>query len=127
MCLTSERICELYDRGYSVAGIAKMDGRSEGTVRNRLLDAGRHLRTRSEANQLFPTETAVRLYNLGLSVSQIGELLGVHSTTVVKRFQTIGFPLRPNEVAAGLGYSTEEMRTFFLTDVFLDVLSEVAA
>ena len=124
--LSNQRVVQLYHGGLSCGGIARMDGRSESTIRNRLLNAGVVLRSRAEANRKFPTDLAIRLYNLGLNAEQIGELLGVHETTVVKRFQSVGFPMRTHAVATGVSFSPEEFERFFLTDQFLDLLSEVA-
>ena len=126
MAITDATICHYYqDRGLSCAEIAGLDGRSEGTIANRLKACGVALRSRSAANKKFPDNLAKALYNLCLSVAQIGELLGVHPTTVVKRLQACGFPMRPNETATAVGYSDEEFRRFFCVPQFVESLNSL--
>lgn len=108
--MTDAEICRAYQRGYSIAQIAELDGRSESTIYARLIESGQRLRSRSEANQKFPTVKAIVLYNLGLSIAQVGEVLGVHPTTILKRLEADGFPLRPQSVASDIAYSEDEFR-----------------
>lgn len=124
--LPDSEIEGLYRLGFSCADIAHMDGRSEGTVYNRLLAMNIPRRSRSEANRKFNDRLAVSLYNLGLSCNQIGRLIGVHSTTVFKRLQGLGFPMRTSETAAAVGYSDEEFETHFCASGFLSRLNELS-
>lgn len=126
MALEHNHIVRLYQKGFSCEAIAMLDGRSRNTIRSILLSEGVTIRSRSESNRRFPTHTAVKLYNLGCNAAQIGELLGVHQTTVVKRLRASGFPLRSHQVAMGVGFSDKEFSRFFLTDSFLDALNEVS-
>lgn len=114
MPLPDEQVCSLYtEKRSSCAKIAEIDGRSETTIYNILRSNGVQLRNRSIANSKCDTRIIVWLYNLALSVSQIGRLLGLHSTTVLKRLESIGFPLRPQSTAIAVGYSEREFHQFF--------------
>lgn len=123
MSLQEERIVNLYINGRkSCADIAKIDGRSEGTIYNILKRHKANFRDRSEANQTYPDYVLIYLYNLGLSCTQVGKLLGIHPTTIVKRFESISFPLRPKGVAYGIKYSNEEFFKYFYNEIFLNHL-----
>lgn len=107
--LSTEKIGKLYIQGCSCADIADIDGRSEATIYHLLKkDDNVAIRSRSEANHIFPDIILIHLYNLGLSCSQIGKLLNAHPTTIIKRFKTIHFPIRSREMAAKLHYSNDE-------------------
>jgi DNA-binding CsgD family transcriptional regulator len=107
--LSTEKVGKLYIQGCSCADIADIDGRSEATIYNLLKnDDNVVIRSRSEANHLFPDIIFIHLYNLGLSCSQIGEILNIHPTTIIKRFKTIHFPIRSKEMAAKLHYDNDE-------------------
>lgn len=124
MPITDAIICEYYlKRGLSCADISAIDGRSEGTIANRLRACGVRLRSRSAANKKFPDQIAVALYNLCLSAAQIGRLLGVHPTTVIKRLKACRFPMRPTETAVAVGYTDDEFRRFFCHPAFLDQIA----
>ncbi len=112
------QITELYTQGNSCAEIARINECSETSVYMRLKARGVKMRSRSQANQLFPNSVFMSLYNIGLSASQIGRLLGVDSSTVIKRLHTIKFPLRSRDVAFKIRYSEEEFqRHFMVSDV----------
>lgn len=117
MAISTEKMGILYIQGrQSVAQISEMDGRSETKVYHLLKDNGVHMRGRSEANQTFPDFVFRSLYNMGLSSTQVGRLLGVHSTTVIKRLSGMGFPMRPKSLAALIGYTDQEFNEFFCGD-----------
>ncbi len=119
MHLSGEKIAVLYIHGrQSCAQISRLDGRSETTIYNLLKDRQTTMRTRSEANQAFPDFLFMSLYNLGLSCSQIGKLLDVHPTTVIKRFELREFPLRSRHIANLIRYSNEEFDRFFCSEEF---------
>jgi DNA-binding CsgD family transcriptional regulator len=120
MTLSTEKIAGLYiDGRQSCAEISKIDGRSETTIYNLLKEFGTNMRGRSEANQIFPNFVFISLYNLGLSCSQIGELLDIHPTTIIKRLKSINFPLRQRSVAAQIKYSSDEFREVFCSEDFM--------
>jgi transposase len=121
--LIDQKIKELYEfKKLSCAAISEIDGRSEGTIYNRLKAQGVQIRSRSDAAQKFSTQIAIALYNLGLSVAQVGTLLKVHSTTVLKRLQGEGFPLRTPAMAGTIGYSEKEFQLYFNTPEFISHL-----
>ena len=121
--LDDQGIEGLYRRGLSCFAIAGVDGRSQSTIYKLLRSRGMVFRSRSQANTLVPIELLRRLYNLGLSTSQIGRLLGLHPTTVVKRFRAHAFPLRLSATAAAVGYSEAEFRRFFCNRCFVVMLN----
>ena len=82
-------------------------------------------RTRSQANKIFPNFVLINLYNMGLSYSQIAKLLGIHASTIVKRFKVVGFPARPKSMANAIHYSDVEFKRFFYTEEILDDLSKL--
>jgi len=114
MSLSDATVMKLYNQGRSCAEIARMDGRSETTIYNRLKSLDVTMRSRSEANKIFSDFIFISLYNLGLSVSQVGRLLGVDSSTVTKRLHSIGFPLRSYKVATDIRYNEEEFQKYFV-------------
>lgn len=123
MIQSDNNIVSLYINGhYSCAKIAEIDGRSEGTIYNILKKNKVNLRNRSEANQTYPDWVLIYLYNLGLSCSQVGELLNIDPTTIIKRFNLINFQLRSRNVAYGIKYSNEEFFQYFHNEEFLNHL-----
>jgi DNA-binding CsgD family transcriptional regulator len=120
MSLSTEKITALYVHGrQSCAQIASIDGRSETTIYNLLINNGIEMRNRSEANKVFSDFILIALYNLGLSCSQIGKLLDIHPTTIIKRLELNRFPLRSKKVAAAIRYSNEEFNEFFNDEEFV--------
>lgn len=119
MFFSTEKIGVLYIHGrQSCAQISRADGRSETTIYNILKQRGTQMRSRSEANQAFPDFIFIGLYNIGLSCTQVGKLLDVHPTTVIKRFELKKFPLRGKEVASAIRYSNSEFKNFFEDESF---------
>lgn len=119
MSLSTEKMNVLYIHGrHSFAEISRMDGRSETTIYHLLKNSGTEIRNRSEANQIFPDLVFIAFYNLGLSCSQIGKLLDVHPTTIIKRLKIIKFPLRSKQVASAIRYSDEEFTRYFENEEF---------
>jgi len=120
MSLQDQDIIDLYqDKFQSCAAIAIMDGCSETTMYHRLKNLGVKIRDRSEANKIFPDSIFIKLYNLGLSNSQVARLLGVNTSTVTKRLRHIHFPLRIRDVAVAIRYTEEEFRKFFMDSSFV--------
>ncbi|UCG02431.1 MAG: hypothetical protein JSW11_00265 [Candidatus Heimdallarchaeota archaeon] len=119
-----ENIIELYENGLSCAEIAQIIGCSATKIYI-ILRKSNKTRNRSEANKIFPDFIFISLYNLGLSASQVGRLLGVNSSTVVKRLHTLKFPLRPRYVASRIRYTEKEFKQYFMTQNILDQLVEL--
>ncbi len=118
-------IKELYSQGKTCAEVARHDGCSETSIYKRLKSLGVAVRSRSEANQIFPDSVFILLYNVGLSSSQVGRLLGVDSSTVTKRLHTLRFPLRSRDVACRIRYTEEEFQKHFMVSEFVDQLMEL--
>lgn len=119
MPFLSDEIVYLYcNKKLSCAAIAEQDGRSESTIYNILLDKNIKCRDRSQANKLFSDQLFIKLYNLALSCSQIGRLLGVHPSTVIKRFHVCGFAMRDRSVANAIRYTEQEFQEFFCNTIF---------
>ena len=116
---------QLYSDGESCAEIARLGNCSETSMYNRLKSLGVIMRSRSEANQIFPNSIFINLYNVGLSASQIGRLLGVDSSTVTKRLHTMLFPLRSRQVASRIRYTEEEFKRYFMVPGVIDQLMEL--
>jgi len=127
MLLSDEIVRQLYSQGKTCAEVAHSDGCSETTMYNRLLLLGITMRSRSQANQIFPNSIFISLYNVGLSSSQIGRLLGVNSSTVTKRLHTIRFPLRSRGVACRIRYTEKEFKRYFMVPDVLDQLMELTS
>ena len=125
MSLPDTKVTALYTQGNSCADIAHSDGCSETSIYNRLKHLGVVMRSRSEANQIFPDFLFTSLYNLGLSASQVGRLLGIDSSTVTKRLHTLKFPLRSRCVASRIRYTEEEFRKYFMVPDILNQLVEL--
>ncbi len=125
MHLSDVEIIELYSQGKSCADVAILDKCSETSMYDRLKSIGVTMRSRSEANQLFPDFIFISLYNIGLSSSQIGRLLGIDSSTVVKRLRTLHFPLRSRSVASRIRYTEGEFKQHFMVPKVIDQLMEL--
>jgi len=126
MFLPDTKVVELYSDGKSCAEIARTGSCSETSIYNRLKSLGISMRSRSEANQIFPDFIFMVLYNVGLSASQIGRLLGVNSSTVTKRLHTIQFPLRSRNIASRIRYTEEEFKQYFMVPGVIDRLMQLA-
>lgn len=121
MPFLSDKIVDLYcNHKLSCAAIAKQDCRSESTIYNILLQKGIKCRNRSQANKIFSDQLFIKLYNLALSCSQIGRLLGIHPSTVIKRLRVCGFSMRDRSVANAIRYTEREFQTFFCNAKFMD-------
>ena len=125
MHLPDTKVTELYSDRKSCADIARIGSCSETLIYNRLKSLGISMRSRSEANQIFPDSIFIILYNLGLSTSQIGRLLGINSSTVTKRLHTLHFPLRSRNVASRIRYTEEEFKRHFMVPGIIDQLIEL--
>jgi len=118
-------IVSLYlNKKLSCADIALKDGRSESTIYKILLKNKVKLRNKSEANQIFDNAILKFMYNLGLSLSQMAEILGIDATTISKRFTLIDFPTRIPCQAKGVRYTKEEFKRFFMNDKFKELIRE---
>jgi DNA-binding CsgD family transcriptional regulator len=122
MSISDTKAIELYTMGKSCAEVAQIDGCSETSAYNRLKELGVTMRSRSEANKIFPDSIFISLYNLGLSSSQTGRLLGIDSSTVKKRLRVLMFPLRSRCVASRIRYTEQEFRRYFMVPGVLDQL-----
>ncbi len=121
MSFLSDKIVDLYcNRNLSCAAIAKQDGRSESTIYNILRAKNIKCRNRSQANKIFSDQLLIKLYNLGLSCSQIGRLLGIHSSTIAKRFNICQFTMRKRNIANVIKYTEQEFQEFFCNVTFID-------
>jgi len=125
MFLSDQKIKNLYINGKSCADIAYLDNCSVTSIYNRLKSLGVVMRSRSEANQIFPDFIFIVLYNLGLSTSQIGKLLGINSSTVTKRLHTLRFPLRFRSVASKIRYTNHEFNKYFMSSGMVNKLIEL--
>lgn len=123
--ISDEKITQLYLDGESCAAIARITECSETSVYNRLKIQGIKIRSRSEANKIFPDSIFINLYNMGLSTSQIGKLLGVNPSTITKRLHTIQFPLRFRNVASRIRYTEKEFRQYFMVPDIIGQLMEL--
>lgn len=125
MSLSDAKVVELYTKRCSCSDIAEIDECSVTSMYNRLKELGVTMRSRSSANKIFPDYVFVRLYNIGLSSSQTGRLLGVDASTVTKRLHSLDFPLRSRCVAARIRYTEEEFNHYFMTSDVLEQLTEL--
>jgi len=127
MYLYDAQITDLYLQGKSCVEVARIAGCSATFIYNKLAAFGVTMRSRSEANQVFPDFLFILLYNLGLSSSQTGRMLGVNSSTVTKRLHTLKFPLRSRDVACRIRYSEEEFNKFFMKSCIINQLIDLAS
>lgn len=118
----SEIVLLYLDKKLSCADIALQDGRSESTIYKILLKNKVKLRNKSEANQIFNDAILKFMYNLGLSLSQMAEILGIDATTISKRFTLIDFPTRIPCQAKGVKYTKEEFKKFFMNNRFKELI-----
>lgn len=121
--MTDLEVIQLYtNKKLSCNDIAIKDGRSASTIYKILLKNKVKLRNRSEVNKIFDDCILKFMYNLGLSLSQIAELLGIHPTTISKRFTILDFPTRISCQARGVKYTKEEFKRFFMNDKFKELI-----
>ena len=121
--MRDEIIVDFYlNKKLSCADIAIQDGRSESTIYKILLKNKVKLRNKSEANQIFDDHILKFMYNLGLSLSQMAEILGIDVTTISKRFTLINFPTRIPCQARGVRYTKEEFKKFFMNSKFKELI-----
>ena len=106
-------IVQLYVAGNSASWIAQRDGRSSMTIYKRLKANGVTRRSRAESNRRMDLTKAGKLYSMGLSTPQIGRVMGIHPTTVLKGLQASGFPMRTAVTGAEVAYSDEEVDRWF--------------
>jgi len=125
MPLSDEKIINLYKNYRSCSEIAAVDGRSSTYIYNKLKKLGVHIRSRSEANQIFQDRLLINLYNIGLSTSQIGRLLGIDASTATKRFRTMGFPMRTRNIAHKIRYTEEEFKRYFMNKDTIEHIMEL--
>jgi len=117
-------VVSLYlNKKLSCADIASQDGRSESTIYKILKENKVELRNRSEANRIFDDRLLKFMYNLGLSLSQMAEILGIDATTISKRFTLIDFPTRIPCQARGVRYTKEEFKKFFMNNRFKELIT----
>lgn len=112
--MSNKEINKLYAGGRSCADIATISKCSETTIYNKLKSLNTVFRSRSEANKVLPDFIFILLCNLGLSSSQVGKILGVNSSTVIKRLQSIDFPTRSRRLASKIKYTHNEFETHFM-------------
>ena len=103
--------------GLSCQKISDIKYCSPVTVYNKLKILGINLRSKSEANKKFSSAIAWFFYNLGLSLNQVGVLLGLNASTICKRFKKEGFPTRDRDVAKKIRYTQEEFERYFVRRV----------
>lgn len=121
MPFLSDKIVDLYcNQKLSCAAIAMQDGRSESTVYNILRAKNIKCRNRSQANKIFSDQLFIKLYNLALSCSQIGRLLGVHPSTIIKRLHSCRFAMRDRHNAKAIRYTEQEFQNLFCNTAFID-------
>lgn len=125
-CINSEIIRLYKNEHLSCSDISSIDGRSEATIYKILLDQKVSIRNKSDANKLFPDDILIILYNMAMSFRQIGKLLGIHPTTISKRFNKIHFPIRSSKSSRSIKYSNEEFRKYFYNPVFINQLRQLA-
>jgi len=125
MSLPDTQVMELYSQGDSCAEVAKADGCSETSMYHRMKSLGIIMRSRSMANKVFPDFVFILLYNIGLSVSQTGSLLGVDASTVTKRLHSMKYPLRSRDVAFRIRYTNEEFRKHFMIPEVINKLTHL--
>jgi len=119
--LNTDIVC-LYKNGKSCRDISLLDGRSESTIYKILLDNQVLLRNKSEANKIVSDEKLIKLYNLGLSFSQIGQICMIDPSTVAKRFKTLNYTSRSSILAKSIKYTNEEFKRFFMNHNFIELI-----
>jgi len=120
-----KRVCDLYIKEYlSCSDISSQLNICQATVYNILKNNNIILRDKSTANKIFSDDLLIKLYNIGLSCSQIGKVLGIHPSTVVKRFQKCDFPLRNKNLSHQIKYSEDEFNKYFMCSSFMDLIKQ---
>lgn len=125
MFLSDMEIERLYSQDFSCSKIARFNRCSETTMYKYMKSIGIQIRSRSIANKIFPDYIFIVLYNIGLSTSQIGKLLGINPSTITKRLHAIDFPLRSRDVACRIRYTDEEFKKYFMEKNFINYLMDV--
>lgn len=128
MVLHDIKVRELYEHDrLSCAEIARLGNCSETLIYNKLKLLKVKIRSRSEANKIFPDFIFIILYNIGLSTNQIGRLLGVDASTVTKRLHIMAFPMRVRQVASRIRYTEKEFERYFMVPGVIDQLTELVS
>lgn len=65
-------------------------------------------------HKTFSVNAAIKLYNLGLSPSQISRLLKVDRSSILRSFYSQGFPTRSIDLSKRIRYSKQEFEEYFL-------------
>jgi len=117
-----QNIIDLYKKGDTCNDISIKHNLSASTIYKILIENKVELRNKSEANKIVSDKVLIKLYNMGLSYSQIGMLLNINPSTISKRFGLLGFDSRCRSVAKLIKYSDAEFNRFFLNDEFLNKL-----
>ena len=118
-------ICRAYTQDrLSCRSIARKFNISETQVYNILKQNKVQLRTKSEANKIFDDNIIINLYNIGLSIKQISEILGLHPTTITKRFKKINFPTRNKDISFRIRYTDAEFKKYFMNPCFINEIIE---
>ncbi|MBZ5735144.1 helix-turn-helix domain-containing protein [Nocardioides sp. TRM66260-LWL] len=93
---------ERYVAGETVKALAAEHGLHHQTIRAVLVEAGVLVRTRQRLTQK-QLEEIVKLYESGLTTTEIGERLGVYASTVGRQLKKLGVELRaPGWRSSGL-------------------------
>lgn len=122
--MTDKEIILSYIKDHkTIREISFIDGRSESTIYKILIENDVALRDKSEANKIISDKVLIKLYNLGLSFSQIGTLIGIDPTTVSKRFTSLGFSTRSSCVAKNIKYSDNEFKKYFCNKKFMSKIN----
>lgn len=108
---TQEQIIGLYARGLSATQVAAELFVSRTSVLNVLRDNGIRRRPRGggiyAGRQRLSTDEMLRtaeLYGRGLSLTEVGHILGIRHSAVLRRLQRYGVPRRSDSEALKLSY-----------------------
>jgi hypothetical protein len=123
-------MAELYEAGrLSSRQIGAVTGLPERTVRDRLRRYGIRSRTRGRWNRedrrTVPAGVLRRLYEqLGLTATEVGDLIGVSKDTVLRSAHALGVPVRSGAVADQSVYDRIELvRALYADDLIAAVLT----
>lgn len=86
-------LVDRYSAGETVKSLAAEHGLHHQTVRAVLVQAGALVRTRQRLAQC-DIEEIVRLYEAGLTTTEIGEQFGVYASTIGRKLRKLGIELR---------------------------------
>ena len=97
--LDEKRIVDLYEGGASMEKIADSIGCSTDAIRRRLVKNGVKIRRTGKNSPVVKkldrnVNKAIRMYEYGYSLQEIGEAFGVASATVRKRLLKAGVSMR---------------------------------